>query len=93
MITKLALALALTLVAAVQSDVTKHAEDHNIDTAYKYEPIVHQHAGLKHMEEVQGKNHSLILGQRRYGDRYCAFITVFFLKISVNRLVIMIKTD
>nr|XP_018897696.1 PREDICTED: probable salivary secreted peptide [Bemisia tabaci] len=68
MITKLALALALTLVAVVQSDVTKQAEDHNIDTAYKYESIVHHHAGFKHMEEVQGKNHSLILGQRRYGD-------------------------
>ncbi|CAH0395620.1 unnamed protein product [Bemisia tabaci] len=44
MTTKLAVALALTFVAVVQSDVTKHEDD-------------------------QGKNHSLILGQRRFGDR------------------------
>nr|XP_018897690.1 PREDICTED: probable salivary secreted peptide [Bemisia tabaci]XP_018897691.1 PREDICTED: probable salivary secreted peptide [Bemisia tabaci]XP_018897692.1 PREDICTED: probable salivary secreted peptide [Bemisia tabaci]XP_018897693.1 PREDICTED: probable salivary secreted peptide [Bemisia tabaci] len=76
MITKLALALALTLVAAVQSDFTKHAEDHNIDTAYKYKPIVHHHPGFKHMEKVQGKNHSLILGKRRDGDSLIHFRVV-----------------
>ncbi|XP_018897694.2 probable salivary secreted peptide [Bemisia tabaci] len=55
------------LVAAAQCDVTKHAENYAKHSAHKHEPIVPP-AGLMQMQGVQGNNHSLILGQRRYGD-------------------------